>query len=101
VATKENVMPKTIKLRQYLEAEKANQRYLREDRINSISKKNIVTTFLSALLIMGIIAITVLAYFSEAIYFRNIILGLFIVGLVIFIKAVGDQQTSIKRIKKN
>lgn len=91
-------MPKTIKINQYLEAEGRAATYSKEAfRINSITTKNILTKFFSAMLTLGIIAITILSYYSESIYFTNIIIGLSIVGLTMLIKKMSEQKTSIKR----
>ena len=91
-------MPKTIKINQYLGAEERAATYSKEAfRINSITTKNVLTTFFSAILTLGIIAITILSYYSESIYFTNIIIGLSIVGLTMLIKKMSEQKTSIKR----
>ena len=91
-------MPKTIKINQYLEAEERAAIYSKETfRVNSITTKNVITTFFSAILTLGIIAMTILSYYSESIYFTNIIVGLSIVGLTMLIKKMSEQKTSIKR----
>ena len=85
-------MPKTIRFNQFFEREDVNDTYSKQ----SLGIKSIT----SALITLGIIAITILSYYSESIYFTNIIVGLSIVGLILLIKTTSEQKTSIKRVKK-
>ena len=85
-------MPKTIRFNQFFEREDVNDTYSKQ----SLGIKSII----SALITLGIIAITILSYYSESIYFTNIIVGLSIVGLILLIKTTSEQKTSIKRVKK-
>jgi hypothetical protein len=91
-------MPKSIKINQYIKVEERAATYSKETfRVNSITTKSVIANFFSGLLTLGIIAITILSYYSEIIYFTNIILGLSIVGLTMLIKKISEQKTSIKR----
>ena len=93
-------MPKTIKFYELLETQKNKKTHSSQlISINAITKKNAPITFLSILLTMGIIAVTILSYYSESIYFTNIIVGLSIFGLISIIKTIGNQKTIIKKIK--
>ena len=95
---KDKIMPKTIKFNELLESEKDKKNYFNQMiSVNAITRKNAVKTILSALLALGIIAITTLSYFSESIYFKNIVVSLTIMGLVLIIKTIGNKKTSIKR----
>tara|TARA_R110001632_G_scaffold6324_1_gene25683 strand:+ start:21809 stop:22093 length:285 start_codon:yes stop_codon:yes gene_type:complete len=94
-------MPKTIRFNQFFERETSNDTYSKQSLgIKSITRNKVLTTVFSALITLGIIAITILSYYSESIYFTNIIVGLSIVGLILLIKTTSEQKTSIKRVKK-
>ena len=64
------------------------------------SLKQVITKALPLVALLITVFIAVLASYSEPVFFKNIVVGLFIVGSILLIKAIGEEKTRINRIKK-
>jgi len=94
-------MSKSIKLNEYLELQKEKQsHFTKSTKASSFSIRNAVKITIVMLSIIALATILTLAYNYEAIYFKNIIVGLFIIGTLLLIKNINEQKTSFTRVKK-
>jgi hypothetical protein len=92
---------KTIKL--HPAASNSNTKLSGNARYKGQSYK--LRTFLVRLLIILCLAvvsgITIMAFFSDEVLFENLLTGLFIVGCLLFIKAISDEKTDVRGVKRN
>lgn len=90
-------MSKSVNLEQYVEAKRAKQ------HPSLSTKKTQRTIFIACvafILLASATTLAILAYDSNPVFFKNIIAGLAIIAMVVFIKIMSNQKTHIKRIKK-
>lgn len=94
-------MSKSLKFNEYLEIEKEKQiRSATSKNINTFSQRNAINVILGIVGIITAVTILTLAYNSEPIYFKNLLIGFFIIGLIICVKIASHQKTTIQRVKK-
>lgn len=91
-------MSKSIKLNEFLESEKRKLASFQKSK--SVSLKSIIKIFGVVLGIVAATTMLTLAYNYETVFFKNILISFFIIGLIIFVKAISDQKTNITRVKK-
>ena len=68
---------------------------------SSFDLKTFFIRTLTIVFFVSTLAITVLSFFSNILFFENIITGLFIVGCLLLIKSKGEEMTKITRVSKN
>lgn len=63
--------------------------------------KMLLNRLLVILALVAVIFITIQAFYTGSVFFQNILTGLFIIGCVLFIIAMGEDKTRVTRITKN
>ena len=67
----------------------------------SIKWKAVLMKLLIILCLAVVSGITIMAFLSNEVLFESLLAGLFIIGCVLFIKGVNNENTNIQRIKRN
>lgn len=90
-------MSKIFRINQFLEIIKSKRTELSDsENYNSQSKSTSFKQVISAVAILGAITLTFLSTSFNPIYFKSILIGLFIIGMIAFIKVSNHSSIKIK-----